>query len=360
MARHAWSKLAARRACAGLICLALGGGAQAADPDFSGKTITMVIPSSVGGNTDAIARVFGRYLPDQLPGKPSIVYQNIPGADGITGVNYFALQTKPDGLTSLAGSESNIDPSVIHNPATRYDSKTLQMYGGFPSPTALLILRRAALPQFTDATKKPAIMGDVSAERNTDQMAVWGPRYLGWNLRWVLGYAGTTDLVLAVKRGEIDMMITYGDALIGQFKNDPTFIFPAQTGESRNGRLVRSPRWPDAPVFSELVRPKLKEPAEVKAFEAWETIAQIGKWYALPPGTPPSIVAAYRRAFETIVASKGFIADASKILGADFTTATGESMQTTAVSAASIGEAELAYFDRLRQAVGIVTDKSSH
>jgi tripartite-type tricarboxylate transporter receptor subunit TctC len=324
-----------------------------ADVSFEGKTVTVIIPSSVGGNTDALGRVFGKYLQQYLPGKPAVTFQNLPGAGGIKAMNYLVQQVKPDGLTSISGSASNLDPTVIRTPSVQYDPTKFQMFGGFPSPTALIILRKDAERKFYDKSQPQAIMGNVNAERNTDQMTVWGPRYLDWNLRWVLGYQSTKELMLAVQRGEIDLMITYGDALIDEMAKTGNFVFPAQSGDARDGKLVRSPRFPNVPLFSDLARPKLKTPAEIKAFEAWETLAQIGKWVGLPPGTPPDIVAAYRKAFAQIVKDKNFEAEASKILGEGYTTATGEEMQEVARAAASVSEDDLKYFDMLRERVGI-------
>jgi tripartite-type tricarboxylate transporter receptor subunit TctC len=339
-------------AIAALLGCLLAPGA-AAEVTFEGKTVNVIIPSSVGGNTDALGRVFGKYLQQYLPGKPLVNIQNIPGAGGIKAMNYLVQQVKPDGLTSITGSASNLDPTVIRTPSVQYDPTKFEMYGGFPSPTALIIMRKDATAKFHDRSQPKAIMGNVNAERNTDQMTVWGPEYLGWNVRWVLGYQSTKELTLAVQRGEIDMMITYGDSLIDEMAKTGAFVFPAQSGDAREGKLVRSPRFPDVPLFSELARPKLKTPQEVKAFEAWETLAQVGKWMGLPPGTPPEFVAAYRKAFAQIIKDKNFEAEASKILGEGYTTATGEEMQKVAVASASVSDDDLRFFDRLREKVGI-------
>jgi hypothetical protein len=336
--------------------LLLAGQAAAADVSFAGNTVTVIIPSNVGGNTDALGRVFGKYLQQYLPGNPAVMFQNVPGAGGIKAMNYLVQQVKPDGLTSISGSASNLDPTVIRSQSVQYDPRRFEMVGGFPSPTALILLRKDAVRKFADRTQPPAVMGNVNAERNTDQMTVWGPRYLDWNVRWVLGYQSTKEVMLAVQRGEIDLMVTYGDAMIDELARTGGFAFPAQSGDAREGRLVRSPRFPDVPLFSELLRPKLKTEAEIKAFKAWETLAQIGKWFGLPPGTPPEIVAAYRKAFARIVEDKNFQAEAARILGEGFTTATGEEMQQIAFDAASVSDDDLRYFEALREQVGIRLD----
>jgi hypothetical protein len=173
----------------------------AESPDFSAKSITMVISQSVGGGTDGTARVVARYLPQYLPGNPSVIVRNVPGGGGVTGINYFYNQVTADGMTLLAGDSGGIDPTNLNKASVKYDPNKLIMLGGFPSPSSVLILRKEALPRFLDRSQTPALMGSASPERGTDQPAAWGPKYLGWNVRWVVGYAGTPDLVLAVTRG---------------------------------------------------------------------------------------------------------------------------------------------------------------
>lgn len=332
--------------------------ALAAEVNFAGKTVTVVVSSNGGSGTDSMARLFGRYLREYLPGKPTVIYQNIPGAGGIKALNYFVQQVKPDGLTSIFGSASNLDPTTIRTPSVQYDTKKLLMYGGFPAPSGLLILRKDAVSRFYDKAQKPVVIGNENAVRTSDQMAVWGPAYLGWNVRWVLGYPGSNEIVLAAMRGETDLVATYDRSLIARLENTGDFIFPVQTGDVRNGKLVRSPHFPDVPIFSELIKPQLKDPREIKAFTAWETLEQVGKWMALPPNTPPEFVEAYKQAFLQAVKDKQFNEEAPKYMGEDFTIATGEEMQQVTLASDLISEDTLKFFDQLRESVGIHVEPS--
>jgi tripartite-type tricarboxylate transporter receptor subunit TctC len=331
----------------------------AQDVDFKGKTVTVIIPSNPGGGTDAVGRMIGRALQRYLPGQPNVIFSNIPGVAGIKGLNFFVQQVKPDGLTAYSGSSSNIEPNVLRNPAVLYDPKKLEMVGAFPAPTSVVVLRKDAASRLNDKSQPPVVKGDETADRTTDQMAVWGPNYLGWNVRWVLGYPGTQEMVIAMHRGEIDMMITYGDSLLDQFKKDGNFQFIAQTGEVRDGKLVAGSRFPDVPVFSDLVKPKLNEAQAVKAFEAWETLSRIGKWVALPPNTPPEIVATYRKAFLEMVKDEQFKLEADRILGHGFTVATGEEMQRITQVSAAISDDELNFFVQLKKNIGINVEKAA-
>ena len=340
-------------ALAGIALAALLTPPALAEVNFTGKTITIVISSNTGGGTDNMARLVGRYLRNYLPGKPTVIYQNIPGAGGIKALNYFVQQAKPDGLTTIVGSASNLDPTIIRNPSVQYDTRKLLMYGGFPAPSGVLILRKDAVRRFNDKMLPPAIMGDENAVSTSDQMAVWGPAYLNWNVRWVLGYPSSSEIILAAERGEVDLVATYERNLIGRMEKSGAFTYVAQTGEPKDGKLVRSARFADVPVFSDLIRDKLKDEPEIEAFKAWETLAQVGKWGALPPGTPAEFVDAYRRAFSQLVNDKQFISEAPATLGEGFTTATGEEMQQVTLNADAISNHTLKFFDQLRERVGI-------
>ena len=160
-------------------------------------------------------------------------------------------------------------------------------------------------------------------------------------------------MIIALHRGEIDMMITYGDSLLHQFEKDGGFTFVAQTGESRDGRLVRGARFPEVPVFSDLIRPKLKDAKAIRAFEAWENLSRIGKWVALPPNTPPEIVATYRKAFLEMTKDEAFKAEAERILGAGYTVGSGEEMQRVTQLTSAISDDDLNFFIQLKRNIGI-------
>jgi len=89
--------------------------AAAADEavSFKDKTITMIVASSSGGGTDTSGRVIAPLLANRLPGKPTVIVRNIPGAQGITAMNYFVRQVVPDGLTATMASTTIADPLLF-------------------------------------------------------------------------------------------------------------------------------------------------------------------------------------------------------------------------------------------------------
>ena len=88
-----------KRAVIWLLAATLGAAqAMAQDISFQGKTINMIISSEAGGGTDTFARLVAQYLSNYLPGNPTVVPRNVPGAGGITGMNYMVTQVAPDGM----------------------------------------------------------------------------------------------------------------------------------------------------------------------------------------------------------------------------------------------------------------------
>lgn len=351
-----------RRVAAAWAAVAVAVGATgAASPvfaqGFQPESVRMVIPSDPGGGTDSMARLTGRFLSKYLPGTPGFVFINDPGASGVKALNTFTKRTKPDGLTVFAGSSSNIDPTTLRNPAVLYKAHEPLMFGGFPAPSGVLLLRKNVLENFGNRALPPATMGDVSAVRTSGQMGVWGPAYLGWNLRWVVGYKGSKEVMLAAQRGEIDSHATFEREIINRLLQTGDFVTPVQTGVMVNGKMVPGKHYPDIPVFSDLLRPQLKDERDRSAFAAWEILVQGGKWFALSPGTPTEILAIYRRGFDAMAKDPEFAPLAARFLGEDFTVASGLEMEQVADKTDLISDSDVAFFDELREKVGLRTQR---
>src|SRR3954469_18810073 len=91
---------------------------------FAGKTITMIIASAPGGGTDVSGRIIANFLAQHLPGTPTVIIRNIPGAQGVTSMNYFVKQAAADGLTMTMGATNQADPLLYRKPNAAYDPTT--------------------------------------------------------------------------------------------------------------------------------------------------------------------------------------------------------------------------------------------
>jgi tripartite-type tricarboxylate transporter receptor subunit TctC len=151
--------LSALRLALAILIVACGA-ARAAEPvSFKGKTITMIIGFAAGGGTDLSGRLIASFLGRYLPGEPAVIAQNVPGAEGMTAMNYFAQQAKPDGLTITMGSGSVADPLNFRKPQSQFDPTQFAYVGGAGRGGSMLIVNKEAEKRLYDKSMPPVIMG---------------------------------------------------------------------------------------------------------------------------------------------------------------------------------------------------------
>jgi tripartite-type tricarboxylate transporter receptor subunit TctC len=299
-----------RKVTLSLIGLGLLAGAAVAQQavSFQGKTVTMIVGYAAGGGTDAFGRLTASFLPQVLPGAPGVIVRNIPGADGITAMNFFVQQAAPDGLTITMASSTTADPMQYRKPQSHYDATRFAVLGGVGRGGVLLVIRRDAEPRLYDKTMSPVVMGALGGvPRSGMQMTAWGIESLGWNAKWVIGYRGTNELILALERGEIDMTSTGNLFQIQKLMDSGRFRVLSQTGTLRDGVLVPRPEFPDAPILTRALDGRIKDALVQKAFDYWVSNTAMDKWLALPPGAPQPMVEIYRQAYGRLMQDADFI-----------------------------------------------------
>ena len=291
-----------------LFLLASGLASLAQEPvSFRGKTIVVIVGSPAGGGTDASARLIASLMANYLPGKPAVLVRNIPGAQGITAMNYFVKQVAPDGLTVIMASTTQADPLLYRKPQAQFDPTTFGFVGGVGRGGTVLLLRKEAEMRLHDKRAAPAVMGALGGvPRSGMQITAWGIEFLGWNAKWVLGYRGTSDLMIALERGEIDMTSTANLFQVQKFMDNGRFKIMSQSGALHGGKMVARPEFGDAPLFAALMQGKIREPIAQKAFDYWSSMTALDKWFALAPGTPEAFVRAYRAAYKGAAADPEF------------------------------------------------------
>jgi tripartite-type tricarboxylate transporter receptor subunit TctC len=289
-----------KRIMLGLVATLLAGSVASGQEtvNFSGKTITMVVGSAPGGGSDVVARLVAEQLSKYLPGTPKIIVQNQPGAAGITSMNLFYQQAKPDGLTINMASVSQGDPVIYKQPQVTYDPTKLEFIGGIGRGGSAVVIRKDAEARLYDKSKSPVIMGGVAGQpRAGTQITVWGIDILGWNAKWVLGYPGTNDLFVALERGEIDMTATSNLFQVAKLQAEGKFKVLTQTGLLENGKFQPRSEFADVPVFPNQVEGKISDPIQKQGYQYWYGLVLLEKFLVLPPKTPKALVNTYREAF---------------------------------------------------------------
>ena len=286
----------------------------AATVSFKDKTISMIVPTTAGAGTDISARLFARFFTKYLPGSPAFVATNLPAGHGTPAMNYLVQQAKPDGLAIAMASTSQAEPVNYRAPQSRYDATKLVIVGAVGLGDNALMIRREAEPRLTDKTKPPVAIGSVGGiPRAGMDMVVWGIEYLGWNARWVVGYPGSSDLLLALERGEIDMTSFPKTYLVDKLTDGTKFKVLFQEGLTANERPSPRADLDAAPRFVDAMAGKIGDPRMLKAYDYWKA-GIFFKWLSLAPDTPAAIRDAYRDAFAKIVADPEFRALAEQSL----------------------------------------------
>jgi hypothetical protein len=320
---------------------------------FSGKTVTVLIGSAAGGPTDASGRLVGRFLTRYLPGAPAVVVQNMPGANGVTALTYFVQRTDPDGLMAYMGANTVVDPMVYRTAKAQYDPKTIRMAGGIGFGGTLMFISQEAEKRLYDKSLPPVIIGNSGTHPAAGmQPALWGIEYLGWNAKWVVGYRGMSELLLAFDRGEVDLTSTSDLTLLRDRLKTGRMKVLLQGGSVENGKLVGRPEFGDVPIFRNMMEGKISDPTAQKAFEYWVALSNVDKWLGLAPKTPDDTLAIYRDAFRKFAADKEFMEFGQK-LSTDFSVLAADDVETFVRVLADTPPEALTYLTDLMRKQGL-------
>jgi hypothetical protein len=186
-------------------------------------------------------------------------------------------------------------------------------------------------------------------------MNLWGHKYLGWNTRWVVGYPGSTDLVLALERGEIDMTSFPRAYVIDRLTDTKQFKIIYLDGLDKDAPKSGRADADSAPLFTDAMKGKIADAKMQAAYDYWRA-SKVFKWVALPPKTPDAIVEAYRAAFNKILADADFKTQAANTLES-FTVISPERTAEMIRTLAATSDAAIETTKALMQEQGLGTDK---
>ena len=219
----------------------------------------MLVGSEPGGGTDASGRLIARFLRQYLPLQPNVIVRNMPGAGGVTALNHVVSKTPPDGLLVVMGAAVTVDPMTSRRSNAQYDPTKFRIVGGIGRGGTVLIIGSDAELRLYDKSAQPVVMGSNAAvPRQGMQVTLWCVEYLGWNVKWVVGYHGTNEVMLALDRGEIDMTSTGNIFQVAERLKSGNFKIVNQSGSIDNGKIVGRADFGNAPLFTEQVKGKIK------------------------------------------------------------------------------------------------------
>jgi tripartite-type tricarboxylate transporter receptor subunit TctC len=325
----------------------------AQDANFAGKTVNLTIGFAAGGGVDLYARTLGRHIGTKLPGNPSIVPLNKPGAGGVVALNEWAVQAGKDGTNVTVGALSQTDPDSLRETQARFNPADFKMVGGIGAYSQGIFIRDDAKARLADKSAKPVVVGMVgSTLRGATYAILWGAQFLGWNVTFVPGYPSTGEVRQALERGEVEMATFGADRDFDYLTKNTKVTTLAQTGQVQDGKRAKRPVLGDAPIFSDMVQGKIKDPEALKAFSYWEEVSQVGMWLALPPGTPDTVVNTYVKAFEATNKDPAFLDEYNKI-SPGWLVAHKQDLEKQITELAKVTPETLKYIDEAQKRAGL-------
>ncbi len=286
----------------------------AAQEFYKGKTITIIVGNSVGGAQDDWARFIAQHLGRHVPGNPSIIVQNMPGAGGIVAANHVYNIAKPDGLTIGMVNPAIYTDQLLGAKEVRFD---WTKFGWIGSPERIdqVLFMRTDTPYKTldDIRKAPEPPRCASLARSG--LGYFLPRLmeegLGIKFQIVVGYGGGGEMNLAIEKGEA---VCRAGTVSAYVAREPTRTW-IKTGFVR--ALVQSgtrrfSKLPDVPTIYELYDAHNVPDATKRVARVMLSSGDLGRPLMAPPATPADRIKVLRDAFAKSMTDPALLAEAKK------------------------------------------------
>ena len=293
-----------------ILWLAICAGRALADPveDFyRGRNVTLVIGYSVAGGYDNYARVVARHLGDHIPGHPTILPQNMPGAGSLRSANYLFNAAPKDGSVIGMFSRGMAMEPLIGTSQTQFDAQKFSWLGsGTNEVSTCVTWRDSAVKTWADALKIPFTVGGEGSGSDPDIFATVVRNVFGVKLRLVSGYPGSAEVALAIERREVDGRCGWSYSSLKQQR--PDWLTNRQVNILVQLALKKSPELPDVPLITEFATTDRQRQILRLVFSR----QAMARPFAAPPGIPAERKQALRKAFDDTMADPAFLAEAKQ------------------------------------------------
>jgi tripartite-type tricarboxylate transporter receptor subunit TctC len=276
---------------------------------YAGRTVSIVIGYATGGGYDDYARALGRHIGRHIPGNPTVVVQNMPGAGSIRAANYLYGVAPRDG--SMFGGFARgifLEPLLGRSEAIRYDAAKFGWLGSISNDIGVCAFRSdAGIDSWADMQTKRYKIGGTGAGADSEVFANLLRKMFNLPMQLVRGYYSAAETVLAIQRKEVDGRCGWSWSTLS----------------SRNKELLTSN---EIKVVLQLTDKKLdelgdvpsvldvaREPAQQAILRLIIARQTMARPYVTPPGLPPERLDALRKAFDDTMKDPQFLADAKRL-----------------------------------------------
>lgn len=308
---------------------------------YTGKTVRFIVGYAPGGGFDSYARLIARYLGEHIPGKPTVVVENMPGAGSTVAANHLYKVAEKDGTVIATFNELQLLNQLVGREGIEFDLRKFSWIGSaYSGQMACAVRKDTGVTSLKDLVEgnKELVFGGTAPGAETDDFPRVLREVLGAKIKLVSGYEGTAKIRLAVESREADGACWSWQSM------------RATAGEWFTTDFAQLITWQGTrphPDFQNLLKAEdLAKTDEQRAMlRAIAAPGAIAKPYAAPPGVPADRLELLRKGFADTFADPRFIADAEKgKLDIDFTKApelekiVNEILNTSPDTAKKLGE----------------------
>src|SRR5215468_3725400 len=280
--------------------------AQTAQNFYAGKQITLLCGAAVGGGYDAHARLLARHLGRLIPGNPIIVVQNQPAAGSLVAANQIYNTAPKDGTVISLIQRGMLTAKLINPRQVRFDVAKLNWIGNMTTEVGVaLAWRTAPHKSAKDLFDKELIIGGHAGVDPELTPRLYNA-VLGTKFKIINGYNGTTDIALAMERGEVAGIGDWSWSSLKQQR--PQWVRDKLITVLLQSGLNKDPELPDLPNALDFA----KTESDRKVLELFLTQKTVARPVIAPPGVPPERIAVLRTAFAALAKDREFLADAEK------------------------------------------------
>jgi len=282
--------------------------ARAAD-FYAGRTIDFIVGTDAGGGFDAYARAIARHLPRFIPGAPTVVVQNMPGAGSAKAAAYiYGLAPKDGTAIGALFPGVIIDPLLQQRPAGQFDVTRFNYLASADSdPRVCITGPSSKIKTFEQALTEKTVIGASASGGSTSDYAYMQNNAAGAKFEIVGGYKGTADIMLAIERGEIEGVCGLDwsslKAQRPQWLRDKTVNILVQDTPEPNPELTAL-NVPNVETF-------IKSELDRKAVALIVSQQIFSRPYVAPPDTPAEQTALLQQGLAAVLHDPGFLSDAA-------------------------------------------------
>ncbi len=280
--------------------------AQADANFYAGKQLTLIIGSSAGGGYDVISRLLARHIGRLIPGNPTVIPQNMPGAASLAANNHIYNTAAKDGTVIAAIQRGTLLAKIVNPKGVLFEVDKLNWIGSLNTETGLVVSMASTPHRSAKDLLSTELVVGAQAGSDPEISPLLYNALLGMKFKIVSGYPGSNEAILAMERGEVSGSGDWGLSSLRAVR--PTWLPEGKVRVLMQGALKKHPELPDIPLPMEFA----KNDVDRKVLELYFTQKTMARPVVAPPGVPAERIAILRRAFEQLAKDAAFLADAQR------------------------------------------------